>query len=140
MSHDEADSLVSRGVTAEVAVSVLIETDALQERISQVQCKVTDLKRLQAAMINLRQCFVELAALVDSQGGIADSIEFSIINTKNFLGQAGVALKSAALKQRRQIVICAWVGICLLVSITTAGLIILNQTGLISNASLVGEL
>ena len=44
------------------------------------------------------------------------------------------------MKQRRQLVICAWVSICLTVTVTSLGLILLNQTGLVSNAALITEL
>ena len=133
ITRDEAGSLVSRGLTAETAVSIHLQTDNVKERLSHVNLQVNDIERVKESMISLRQCFVELASMVEGQSEISESIEFSIINAKNFMGQARVALKAAAIKQRQKMKMYLWLSVCMMVLL---GCITYVVVGHVANASL----
>jgi len=113
MSTDEASLLVDQGVTGVSAMTALLESNDMETKLINVQSKVSDLQRLHGLTLDLRQCFLELSVAVDAQGGITDSIEYDIINTKNHMGVAELALISAEQKQRRKLKIYLWLFVCL---------------------------
>lgn len=63
--------------------------------------KKEDMKRLERSLQEIREAFLQIAALVDSQGEMLDCIEFSVVNAKNYSHQANVQLIQARKKQRR---------------------------------------
>jgi syntaxin 1B/2/3 len=62
-----------------------------------------DMRRLERSMQEIRDAFVQIAALVESQGEMLDCIEYSTVNAKNYAHQANVQLISARKKQRKSL-------------------------------------
>ena len=58
--------------------------------------------RLEKSLHEIREAFLQIAALVESQGEMLDCIEFSIVNAKNYSHQANVQLVKARKKQRQK--------------------------------------
>lgn len=61
-----------------------------------------DMLRLEKSLHEIREAFLQIAALVESQGEMLDCIEFSIVNAKNYSHQANVQLVKARKKQRQK--------------------------------------
>lgn len=62
--------------------------------------KKEDMKRLEKALVEIREVFLQIATLVEAQGEMLDCIEFSTVNAKNYAHQANVQLIKARSKQR----------------------------------------
>lgn len=62
--------------------------------------KKEDMMRLERSLGEIRESFLQIAALVDAQGEMLDCIEFSMVNTKNYSHQANIQLIKARKKQR----------------------------------------
>jgi len=64
--------------------------------------KKEDMKRIEKSMREIREAFIQIAALVDSQGEMLDCIEFSVVNAKNYGHRAQIQLIEARKKQRER--------------------------------------
>jgi syntaxin 1B/2/3 len=73
----------------------------VRARHEENQIKLEDMKRLERSLREIREAFLQIAALVDSQGEMLDCIEFSVVNAKNYSYQANIQLINARKKQRR---------------------------------------
>ena len=83
----------------------------------QESIKKEDMKRLERSMREIREAFIQIAALVDSQGEMLDCIEFSVVNAKHYSHQANLQLIQARKKQRQRSCIWIWCGIILLLGL-----------------------
>lgn len=64
--------------------------------------RLMDLQRIESAMRDIRSIFVSLSETIDRQGQVVDSIEFSVVNAKNYTHKAQIQLINARRKQRRR--------------------------------------
>ena len=62
--------------------------------------KEPDMKRIEKSLREIREAFLQIASLVDSQGEMIDCIEFSVVNAKNYSHEANIQLIKARRKQR----------------------------------------
>ena len=90
-----------------------LETSLLQKAFAATHAeedniKKEDMKRLERSLIEIREAFLQIAALVDSQGEMLDCIEFSVVNAKNYNHQANIQLIQARKKQRTRM----WCQLC----------------------------
>jgi syntaxin 1B/2/3 len=91
--------------------------------------KAEDMKRVERSLREIREAFLQIAALVDSQGEMLDCIEFSVVNAKNYSHQANIQLIKARRKQRQRSLLWCCCGITLTVVIIIGILAILQVTG-----------
>ncbi len=76
-----------------------------------------DMKRLERSLMEIREAFLQIAALVESQGEMLDCIEFSTVNAKSYAHKANVQLIQARKKQRRK---TFWKFMCILFLVLVA--------------------
>ena len=84
---------------------VFAQANAEEETI-----KREDMKRLERSLMEIREAFLQIAALVESQGEMLDCIEFSTVNAKSYAHKANVQLIQARKKQRRSLF---WKALCI---------------------------
>ena len=102
------------------AVSAVQRAFAAAVDEEQQNIKKEDMKRLERSMREIREAFIQIAALVDSQGEMLDCIEFSVVNAKNYSHQANIQLIQARKKQRTRSILWACCIIFLIVVIVLA--------------------
>lgn len=88
-----------------------------------------DMRRVEKSLREIREAFLQIAALVDSQGEMLDCIEFSVVNAKNYSHQANIQLIKARKKQRQRSLLFLCCGVFLTVAIVFLILFILNSSG-----------
>ena len=88
-----------------------------------------DMKRVEKSLREIREAFLQIAALVDSQGEMLDCIEFSVVNAKNYSHQANVQLIKARRKQRQRSMLWCCCGVTLTFLTVVLVLGILQLTG-----------
>lgn len=92
--------------------------------IDEQRLRQDDMRRVEKSLRELREAFLQIAALVDSQGEMLDCIEFSVINAKNYSHQANVQLIKARRKQRRVTWMKAACFICIIILLVALGIAI----------------
>ena len=125
------------GDLARTPLSALGAPTAAAKALAQVsleeqRLRADDMKRVEKSMREIREAFLQIAALVDSQGEMLDCIEFSVVNAKNYSHQANVQLIKARKKQRMRSLLWCCCGVTLTVVIVVLILVILNATGAIN--------
>ena len=87
-----------------------------------------DMRRVEKSLREIREAFLQIAALVDSQGEMLDCIEFSVVNAKNYSHQANIQLIKARKKQRLRSLLFLCCGVFLIVAIVFIVLYIIHLT------------
>lgn len=103
--------------------------------IEEQRLRVDDMRRVERSLREIREAFLQIAALVDSQGEMLDCIEFSVVNAKNYSHQANIQLLKARKKQRMRSILWCCCGILVTGAIIAIILVILNATGQIKLGS-----
>lgn len=106
VDRTEAEKLFDSGVTPDIATSqVFASADDIDllNRLRSVSEDLRAVQSLERSMIEVRQLMQELAVLVNSQGEVVDSIEWDLVNTKNFSREAAKALFVASRRQDRKL-------------------------------------
>jgi syntaxin 1B/2/3 len=99
--------------------------------VEEQRMRADDMKRVEKSLREIREAFLQIAALVDSQGEMLDCIEFSVVNAKNYSHQANVQLIKARKKQRQRSMLLCCCGVTLTIVVVVGILLILNATGAI---------
>lgn len=97
--------------------------------VEEQRLKENDMKRVEKSLREIREAFLQIAALVDSQGEMIDCIEFSVVNAKNYSHQANLQLIKARRKQRQRSMLWCFCGIILTLAVVFGILGILQVTG-----------
>lgn len=90
--------------------------------VDEQRMRQDDMRRVEKSLRELREAFLQIATLVESQGEMLDCIEFSVINAKNYSHQANVQLIKARRKQRRITWMKVACFICIIVLLVGLGL------------------
>lgn len=88
--------------------------------------KREDMKRLEKSLREIREAFLQVATLVESQGEMLDCIEFSTVNAKNYAHLANIQLIQARKKQRMRGWLWFMLGFCCILILV---LVILGAMG-----------
>jgi len=75
------------------------ETEQARQTLADVETRHNDILKLEKSLIELHDMFMEMAALVESQGEMIDRIETHVTSTQDFVETATVQLKKAVLLQ-----------------------------------------
>lgn len=97
--------------------------------VEEQRLKENDMKRVEKSLREIREAFLQIAALVDSQGEMIDCIEFSVVNAKNYSHQANLQLIKARRKQRQRSMLWCFCGIILTLAVVFGILGLLQITG-----------
>jgi syntaxin 1B/2/3 len=103
-----------------------------QVSVEEDRMRSDDMKRVEKSLREIREAFLQIAALVDAQGEMLDCIEFSVVNAKNYSHQANIQLIKARKKQRLRSMLWCCCGVTLTVVVVILILVILNATGAIN--------
>lgn len=73
---------------------------AAKNALADIQERNRDIHRLEASIAELRQLFLDMAVLVESQGELLDQIEYTVSQSVNYTSKAVEELRSAGKYQR----------------------------------------
>ena len=104
LTKEQAESLVEKGVTLDMAMKELLTKSDSDEgdllSASLVQERVQDLRQLEKSIADLNDMFNEMSNLLGQQGSMLDSIEYDVVNVKNYTNLSAKSLITAKKKQR----------------------------------------
>ena len=86
--------------------------------------KLHDLQRLEASVKAINSLFIELSQLLENQTETLGSIEYAVINTKNYTSKAQNQLTDAKNKQRRKMRCYIWT--CYIITVIVGVVILVN--------------
>jgi t-SNARE complex subunit (syntaxin) len=118
LTTEEAESLVVEGVTHEMAMMDRMSNTDMDLNWVVVRERVRDLHALEQSISDLSQMFQEMATLTDHQGDVLDSIEFAVVNVKNFNNLSSKSLQIAKKKQRSNMKLVLYIALtCIILAV-----------------------
>ncbi|XP_034147785.1 syntaxin-3a isoform X6 [Esox lucius] len=125
---DEELEEMLEGGNAAVFTSGIMDSGISKQALSEIEARHKDIVRLESSIKELHDMFVDIAMLVESQGGMIDRIESNMDQSVGFVERAVADTKKAAKFQqeaRRKTIIIVVVCVVLAVFILA---VILSQT------------
>eukprot|EP00386_Alphamonas_edax_P012769 GDKI01039677.1.p1 GENE.GDKI01039677.1~~GDKI01039677.1.p1 ORF type:complete len:319 (-),score=94.36 GDKI01039677.1:145-1101(-) len=122
-SDEDVQQIVENG-GASTAIQIRISKghESLKGALADIQDKYRDIRRLEASVEELKQMFLELAALVEHQGDLLDQIEFNVQAAKEYTKKAEAELVAARKYQesRKKRMCCLTMCLLILVIVIVA--------------------
>ncbi|XP_037396379.1 syntaxin-3a isoform X7 [Pygocentrus nattereri] len=125
---DEELEEMLEGGNAAVFTAGIIDSGISKQALSEIESRHKDIVRLESSIKELHDMFVDIAMLVESQGGMIDRIESNMDQSVGFVERAVADTKKAAKFQqeaRRKMII---LGVIIVVVVVIIIIIILTQT------------
>ncbi|XP_061581463.1 syntaxin 3b isoform X2 [Cololabis saira] len=115
-TDDELEEMLESG-NAAVFTAGIVDSGISKQALSEIESRHKDIVRLESSIKELHDMFVDIAMLVESQGGMIDKIESNMDQSVGFVERAVADTKKAAKYQqeaRRKVVIIVVVVLVLL--------------------------
>ncbi|XP_057706011.1 syntaxin 3b isoform X4 [Corythoichthys intestinalis] len=126
-TDDELEEMLESG-NAAVFTAGIVDSGISKQALSEIEARHKDIVRLESSIKELHDMFVDIAMLVENQGGMIDRIESNMDQSVGFVERAVADTKKAAKFQqeaRRKMII---IGVIIAVIVVILLAIILSQT------------
>ncbi|XP_031413963.1 syntaxin-3-like isoform X1 [Clupea harengus] len=98
-TDDELEEMLESG-NAAVFTAGIVDSSISKQALSEIEARHKDIVRLESSIKELHDMFVDIAMLVESQGGIIDRIESNMDQSVGFVERAVADTKKAAKYQQ----------------------------------------
>ncbi|XP_016411093.1 syntaxin-3-like isoform X4 [Sinocyclocheilus rhinocerous] len=125
-TDEELEEMLEGGNTA-VFTAGIVDSGISKQALSEIEARHKDIVRLESSIKELHDMFVDIAMLVESQGGMIERIENNMDQSVGFVERAVADTKKAAKYQqeaRRKMIILGVIGAVVLIIIL---IVILTQ-------------
>ncbi|XP_070818156.1 syntaxin 3b isoform X3 [Chaetodon trifascialis] len=126
-TDEELEEMLESG-NAAVFTAGIVDSGISKQALSEIEARHKDIVRLESSIKELHDMFVDIAMLVESQGGMIDRIESNMDQSVGFVERAVADTKKAAKFQqeaRRKMII---IGVVCAVIVVILLIVILTQT------------
>lgn len=118
-SDEDLENMLESGNPAIFTQGIMIETQQAKQSLKDIEARHNDIMRLETSIRELRDMFLDMAMLVESQGEMVDRIEYNVEKSVDFVASAVVETKKAVKYQskarRKKFIIIAIVLIVIVV-------------------------
>ncbi|KAG7270275.1 hypothetical protein CRUP_037499, partial [Coryphaenoides rupestris] len=87
-TNDELESMLESDNPAIFTSGIVID-NITQQAMNEIETRHTEIIKLENSIRELHDMFMDMAMLVESQGQMADNIEHSVLEAREYTGQAG---------------------------------------------------
>ncbi|KAM4732725.1 syntaxin 3b isoform 2-T2 [Anableps anableps] len=127
-TDEELEEMLESG-NAAVFTAGIVDSGISKQALSEIESRHKDIVRLESSIKELHDMFVDIAMLVESQGGMIDRIESNMDQSVGFVERAVADTKKAAKFQQEARRKMIFIGVCCAVVVVVILLIIiLTQT------------
>ncbi len=133
LDEEEIEEMLDQGRSKEFffAKGILEETRVAKQQLSQIEARHGELLRLEQSLVEIKELFLELEALVSQQGEVIDSIERSVTGAREWVESGKDCLQEAKVYQKKARRRKVWFSIACVVVALIVIIIILSSTGMI---------
>jgi syntaxin 1A len=113
VTEGEVEEMLESGNPAVFTQGIMVETAQAKQSLADIEARHGDIIKLEKSIKELHDMFIDMAALVQTQGEMIDRIEFNVVQSENFVKAASTDTKKAVKFQsaaRRKLILI--VGIC----------------------------
>ncbi|XP_035983053.1 syntaxin-3a isoform X6 [Fundulus heteroclitus] len=126
-TDEELEEMLESG-NAAVFTAGIVDSGISKQALSEIESRHKDIVRLESSIKELHDMFVDIAMLVESQGGMIDRIESNMDQSVGFVERAVADTKKAAKFQQEARRKMIFIGVCCAVVLVVILIIILTQT------------
>lgn len=94
-SDDEIEDMIESGNPAIFNSEIIMETQQAKQSLAEIQARHLDIMKLEKSITELRDLFVEIATLVETQGEMVNRIETHVANAKSHVDKGGAEVNQA---------------------------------------------
>lgn len=129
VTEGEVEEMLESGNPAVFTQGIMVETAQAKQSLADIEARHGDIMKLEKSIRELHDMFIDMAALVQTQGEMIDRIEYNVVQSENFVKAASTdtkkAVKFQSAARRKKIIIL----ICLAVIIVILGSMVAGWLG-----------
>lgn len=130
VTEGEVEEMLESGNPAVFTQGIMVETAQAKQSLADIEARHGDIIKLEKSIKELHDMFIDMAALVQTQGEMIDRIEYNVVQSENFVKAASTdtkkAVKFQSAARRKKIIIL----ICLAVIIVILGSMVAGWLGI----------
>ncbi|CAF2131621.1 unnamed protein product [Rotaria magnacalcarata] len=125
VTDGEVEEMLESGNPAVFTQGIMVETAQAKQSLADIEARHGDIIKLEKSIKELHDMFIDMAALVQTQGEMIDRIEFNVVQSENFVKTANTDTKKAvkfqsAARRKCIIIVCIVVTVLVIVAIIVA--------------------
>ncbi|CAF3344354.1 unnamed protein product [Rotaria socialis] len=125
VTDGEVEEMLESGNPAVFTQGIMVETAQAKQSLADIEARHGDIIKLEKSIKELHDMFIDMAALVQTQGEMIDRIEFNVVQSENFVKTANTDTKKAvkfqsAARRKCIIIVCIVVTVLIIVAIIIA--------------------
>ncbi|CAF4546028.1 unnamed protein product, partial [Rotaria magnacalcarata] len=87
--------MLESGNPAVFTQGIMVETAQAKQSLADIEARHGDIMKLEKSIRELHDMFIDMAALVQTQGEMIDRIEYNVVQSENFVKAANTDTKKA---------------------------------------------
>ncbi|CAF0967237.1 unnamed protein product [Adineta steineri] len=95
VTEGEVEEMLESGNPAVFTQGIMVETAQAKQSLADIEARHGDIIKLEKSIKELHDMFIDMAALVQTQGEMIDRIEFNVVQSENFVKAASTDTKKA---------------------------------------------
>ncbi|CAF3192867.1 unnamed protein product, partial [Rotaria sp. Silwood2] len=95
VTEGEVEEMLESGNPAVFTQGIMVETAQAKQSLADIEARHGDIMKLEKNIRELRDMFIDMAALVQTQGEMIDRIEYNVVQSENFVKAASTDTKKA---------------------------------------------
>ncbi|CAF4524828.1 unnamed protein product, partial [Rotaria sp. Silwood2] len=95
VTDGEVEEMLESGNPAVFTQGIMVETAQAKQSLADIEARHGDIIKLEKSIKELHDMFIDMAALVQTQGEMIDRIEFNVVQSENFVKAASTDTKKA---------------------------------------------
>jgi syntaxin 1A len=115
VTDGEVEEMLESGNPAVFTQGIMVETAQAKQSLADIEARHGDIIKLEKSIKELHDMFIDMAALVQTQGEMIDRIEFNVVQSENFVKAASTdtkkAVKFQSAARRKKVFIIAIIAI-----------------------------
>jgi syntaxin 1A len=121
VTEGEVEEMLESGNPAVFTQGIMVETAQAKQSLADIEARHGDIMKLEKSIRELHDMFIDMAALVQTQGEMIDRIEYNVVQSENFVKAAStdtkkaVKFQSAARRKKILLIVCAIITVIIIV-------------------------
>ncbi|CAF1468996.1 unnamed protein product, partial [Adineta ricciae] len=95
VTEGEVEEMLESGNPAVFTQGIMVETAQAKQSLADIEARHGDIMKLEKSIKELHDMFIDMAALVQTQGEMIDRIEYNVVQSENFVKAASTDTKKA---------------------------------------------
>ncbi|CAF1015187.1 unnamed protein product [Adineta ricciae] len=95
VTEGEVEEMLESGNPAVFTQGIMVETAQAKQSLADIEARHGDIIKLEKSIKELHDMFIDMAALVQTQGEMIDRIEFNVVQSENYVKAASTDTKKA---------------------------------------------